>query len=116
MRLCNGSQYQIWSGKIVLSDELIQKAENFAKQYIWNTEFSRQSFIDTLIIQGETIQALKMRWQDSGDYEDAADIDSDEKYREVVDTINAHYMAILTDLLNSASPASEERNSNSNID
>ena len=116
MGLCNGSQYQIWSGKIVLSEELIQKAENFAKQYNWNTEFSRQSFIDTLIIQGETIQALKIRWHNNSDYEDAADIDSYEKYREVIDTINAHYMAILTDLLNSASPASEGRKSNSNID
>lgn len=86
----------------------MQKAENFAKQYVWNTEFSRQSFIKTLIIQGETIQALKKRWQDNSDYEDEVDIDSDEKYREVVDTINAHYMAILTDLLNSASPVSEE--------
>lgn len=93
---------------------MIEKAENFANQYDWHTEFSRQSFIDTLIIQGETIQALKERWYASGYYESEIDIDSDENYRKVVDTINAHYMAILTDLLNSASPVSEKLTSNSN--
>jgi hypothetical protein len=108
-----GRQYQFWFRKITLSEEMIQKAENFAKQYDWNTEFSRQSFIDTLIIQGETIQALKERWQDNADYESDIDIDSDENYRKVVDTINAHYMAILTDLLNSASPVAEELKSTS---
>ena len=90
---------------------MIQKAENFANQYVWNTEFSRQSFINTLIIQGETIQALKKHWQDNSDHGEDIDIDSDENYRDVVDTINAHYMAILTDLLNAASPVTEEQKS-----
>jgi hypothetical protein len=98
---------------MTLHEEMIQKAENFAKQYVWDTEFSRQSFIDTLIIQGETIQALKERWQENADYEGDVDIDSDENYRKVVDTINAHYMAILTDLLNSASPITEQSKSTS---
>lgn len=91
-----------------MREEMIQKAENFAKQYVWNTEFSRQSFIDTLVIQDETIQALKERWQDNADLEDIDNMDADENYRKVVDTINAHYMAILTDLLNAASPVSED--------
>ncbi len=92
---------------------MIRKAENFAKQYVWNTEFSRQSFIDTLVIQGETIQALRERWQDYANYEDDVDIDSDGNYRKVVDTINAHYMEILTDLLNSACPVTDELKSRS---
>ncbi|MCP4185631.1 MAG: hypothetical protein GY761_20400 [Hyphomicrobiales bacterium] len=91
-----------------MREKMIRKAENFTKRYVWNSKFSRQSVIDTLVIQGETIQALRERWQDSGDYEDDVDIDSDENYRKVVDTINAHYMEILTDLLNSASPVTEE--------
>ena len=50
---------------------------------------------------------------DKAEFYATVDIDSDENYRKVVDTVNAHYMAILTDLLNSASPLTEELDSTS---
>ncbi len=90
-----------------MSNNMVEKAENFTNQYVWENEFSRQIFIKTLVIQGETIQAVKERWQNTGDADQDGNPGSNSKYREVIDTVNAHYMAILTDLLNSASPISE---------
>jgi hypothetical protein len=93
-----------------LNTRMTEKAEKFANQYIWRNEFSRENFIKTLIIQGETVQAIKERWQNLADGsqdnepDSNKDMDSNKKYREEIDTINAHYMAILTDLLSTASP------------
>lgn len=86
---------------------MVEKAENFANQYVWGNEFSRDNFIKTLVIQGETIQAIKERWQNLTDAYQDSDLDSNKQYREEIDTINAHYLAILTDLLNTASPITE---------
>ncbi len=88
---------------------MVEKAENFANQYNWGNEFLRDNFVKTLVIQGETMQAVKERWQNmTASYEDE-DLDSNKMYREEIDTINAHYMAILTDLLNTASPIAETK-------
>ena len=80
-----------------MSTMMTEKAEKFANQYIWGNEFSRENFVKTLVIQGETVQAIKQRWQNLANDNQDNDLDSNRKYRDEIDTVNAHYMAILTD-------------------
>lgn len=87
-----------------MTSKVVSRAERTVNSYSWNDDVSRRNFIRTIVIRDQTIDATKRRWQSTANANPAGNAEHQVMYREEVDTINARFLVVLTDLLRSATP------------